>query len=74
MQRRRMILAVLMMMVGAAWTLQAQARNPKADKGKGQADKGGWVLMGQRPVTDKIDHDTVTVTRAAGVFGGEKYR
>jgi hypothetical protein len=29
---------------------------------------GRWVLLGERSVTDKIDHDTIVVTAARGRF------
>jgi hypothetical protein len=32
------------------------------------AKKGGWVLLGERHVTDKLDHDTIVVTVADGRF------
>ncbi len=61
MQRRRMILAVLVVMVGAAWTVQAQGGKP------------AWALLGQRNVTDRADHDTITVTGARGNFTAVKF-
>ena len=60
MQRRRMILAVLVMLVGAAWTLEAQGRG------------GSWALLGSRIVTDRADHDTIKVTGAEGNFTAVK--
>jgi len=32
------------------------------------AYRGRWVLLGERSVTDKIDHDTIVVTGARGRF------
>jgi hypothetical protein len=29
---------------------------------------GGWTLLGERRVTDKLDHDTIPVTAARGDF------
>ncbi len=29
---------------------------------------GGWTLLGERRVTDKLDHDTIVVTAARGDF------
>lgn len=56
MQRRRMILAVMAVVLGVTGTLGAQ---------RGRAD---WVVLGTRNVTDRADHDTVTVTGAKGNF------
>lgn len=56
MQRRRMILAGLVVMAAAASAVLAQPA------------RGNWVLLGQRNVTDRADHDTVTVTGAKGNF------
>ena len=61
MHRRVMILAVLVVMVSAVWTVQAQGGRP------------AWVLLGQRSVTDRADHDTVTVTGARGTFTAVKF-
>lgn len=30
--------------------------------------RGGWTLLGERRVTDKLDHDTIAVTAARGDF------
>jgi hypothetical protein len=30
--------------------------------------RGGWTLLGERRVTDKLDHDTLFVTAARGDF------
>jgi len=32
------------------------------------AARGGWELLGERVVTDRVDHDTIVVTRAEGTF------
>lgn len=32
------------------------------------AYRGRWVLLGERSVTDKIDHDTIVVTATRGRF------
>jgi len=61
MQRRRMILAVLAVIVGAACAVRAQP------------NRGNWVLLGQRNVTDRADHDTVMVTGAKGNFTAVKF-
>ena len=61
MQRRRTILAVLFIMVSAAWTVEAQRGRPQ------------WVPLGSRTVTDKADHDTITVTGAKGTFTAVKF-
>jgi hypothetical protein len=56
MQRRSVILAVLVVIAGAACAVRAQPA------------RGNWVLLGSRTVTDRADHDTVTVTGAKGDF------
>lgn len=56
MQRRKLILAALVLVLGAAGTLGAQRGQPN------------WVLLGTKNVTDRADHDTVTVTAAKGNF------
>ena len=56
MQGQRMILAVLVVLVAAAGIVQAQGRQSQ------------WVVLGTRTVTDKADHDTITVTAAKGTF------
>jgi hypothetical protein len=56
MQRRKLILAGLVLVLGAAGTLSAQRGQPN------------WVLLGTKNVTDRADHDTVTVTGAKGNF------
>jgi hypothetical protein len=60
MLRRRMILAVLVVIVGAAGTLSAQ---------RGRA----WELLGSRNVSDRADHDTLTVTGSKGTFTAIKF-
>lgn len=35
---------------------------------------GGWVFLGQRAVTDRLDHDTIVVTGAQGTFKALKLR
>jgi hypothetical protein len=32
------------------------------------AQRAAWVLLGQRPVTDRLDHDIIPVTVARGDF------
>ena len=32
------------------------------------AARGGWTLLGERRVSDRVDHDTITVTAARGDF------
>jgi len=32
------------------------------------AGKRGWELIGERIVSDRVDHDTIVVTRAEGTF------
>lgn len=59
MKRRRMILAVLVMMVGAVWALEAQGRGAQ------------WALLGSRIVTDRADHDRMKVS-AEGTFTAVK--
>jgi hypothetical protein len=61
MQRQRVILAVLVILVAAAGTIQAQGRGPQ------------WVLLGTRNVTDRADHDTIAVTGAKGTFTAVKF-
>ena len=53
---RRTILTILVVTVFAACAAHAQP------------GRGNWVLLGQRNVTDRGDHDTVTVTGAKGDF------
>ena len=36
--------------------------------GAASAARGGWTLLGERRVTDKLDHDTIAVTAARGDF------
>ena len=36
--------------------------------GAASAARGGWTLLGERRVTDKLDHDTIVVTAARGDF------
>ena len=35
---------------------------------------GGWTLLGERRVTDKVDHDTIAVTAARGDFRHLQFR
>lgn len=58
--RRRMILAVLVVLV-AAGTIQAQG--PGAD----------WAFLGSRTVSDRADHDTIKVTPPKGTFTAVKF-
>lgn len=32
------------------------------------AERRGWELLGERVVSDRVDHDTIVVTRAEGTF------
>jgi hypothetical protein len=32
------------------------------------AERRGWELIGERIVSDRVDHDTIVVTRAEGTF------
>lgn len=32
------------------------------------AERRGWELIGERVVSDSVDHDTIVVTRAEGTF------
>ena len=32
------------------------------------AERRGWELIGERVVSDRVDHDTIVVTRAEGTF------
>ena len=61
MQRRRMILAVLVVLVSACGGVRAQTA------------RGNWVLLGSRTVTDRAEHDTITVTGARGTFTAVKF-
>ena len=54
MLRRRMILAVMVVLVCAVSAVDAQS--------------GRWELLGSRTVTDRADHDTVKVGGAKGDF------
>lgn len=36
------------------------------------AAAASWVLLGQRTVTDRLDHDSIAVTRARGEFSAIK--
>ena len=38
------------------------------------AAAGGWTLLGERRVTDKVDHDTIVVTAARGDFRHLQFR
>lgn len=60
MQRRQMILAVLVVVVAAAGSMLAQGRGAQ------------WVLLGSRIVTDRADHDTIKVTGEEGSFTAVK--
>jgi hypothetical protein len=35
---------------------------------RGAQARGGWALLGERRVTDKLDHDTIAVTASRGDF------
>jgi hypothetical protein len=59
--RQRLILATLVIVAVAAGTLEAQGRGPQ------------WALLGQRAVTDRVDHDTIKVTAAKGDFKAIKF-
>ena len=58
MLRRRVILAVMVILVCAASAIGAQS--------------GRWELIGSRTVTDRADHDTVKVGSAKGDFTAVK--
>jgi hypothetical protein len=45
-------------------TVAALLAAPGADA----AGKRGWVLLGERTVTDRVDHDVIAVTAARGEF------
>ncbi len=49
---------------GMAAALLALACGP----GMAQSRDNGWVLLGQRAVNDRADHDVVTVTASRGDF------
>ncbi len=38
------------------------------------AARRGWELIGERVVSDRVDHDTVVVTRAEGTFQAVQIR
>ncbi len=62
MLRRGMILAVLaVVMTSSACAVRAQPGG------------GNWVSLGQRNVTDRLDHDTVVVTASRGTFTAVKF-
>ena len=61
MMRRGMILAILMVIVGAVGALEAQGRGPQ------------WVVLGTRTVSDRADHGTIRVTGAKGTFTAVKF-
>ena len=58
MLRRRLILAVMVVLGCAVSTAEAQSRR--------------WELLGSRTVTDRADHDTVKVGDAKGDFTAVK--
>jgi hypothetical protein len=41
---------------------------------RGAQARGGWTLLGERRVTDKLDHDTIAVTAARGDFRQIQFR
>jgi hypothetical protein len=43
-----------------AGTAEARPRHPRA--------AAGWVLLGERQVSDRVDHDVINVTAARGDF------
>lgn len=53
-------LLVALTMTGSATSVGAQAP--------------GWVLLGQRTVTDRVDHDLVAVTAVRGDFNRIKFQ
>lgn len=38
------------------------------------AERRGWELIGERVVSDRVDHDTIVVTRAEGTFRAVQVR
>ncbi len=40
---------------------------------RAQPGRGNWVLLGERNVTDRLDHDTVVVTGSRGTFTAVKF-
>jgi len=62
MQWRKTTLVTLVLAVCAAGLVQAQ-------RGRGQQ----WMVLGQRAVSDKADHDTIPVTAARGTFTAIKF-
>ena len=40
----------------------------------GAGYRGRWVLLGERVVTDRLDHDTIVVTGLRGFFRGIEIR
>ena len=64
MLRRGLILAVLAVVAVMASSACAVAAQP---------GRGNWVSLGQRNVTDRVDHDTVVVTGSRGTFTAGKF-
>jgi len=62
MVRRGLILAVLAVVM-TSWACAVRA----------QPGGGNWVSLGQRNVTDRVDHDTVMVTGSRGTFTAVKF-
>ncbi|MES1243788.1 MAG: hypothetical protein ABUT39_19440 [Acidobacteriota bacterium] len=53
------LLALVLFTVLAAGTAEARRGRPAGPR---------WELLGERTVTDKVDHDVLTVTAARGTF------
>ena len=56
MAMRKACLVALVVMIGAAGLYAQGRRGPQ------------WVLLGERSVTDRVDHDTIVVTGERGTF------
>jgi len=57
MRRSASIASLALLVALAAFPVVAAARGA-----------GGWTLLGERRVTDKLDHDTIAVTATRGDF------
>ena len=63
MRRPLALVALVALLVGVVALPQAAA-----------AGKNGWTLLGERHVTDRVDHDTITVTASRGDFRHLQFR